>query len=520
MWSLQGAKATVAYYNFNVGRGASLLDLTTNNYMGTLTNMSSSSDWVSGFELGVTISGNSGFRMMSSPVAGQIYSDLLAELWIQGMTGGDITGGTANVWTLSGQSWSALSNLSTASLTAGQGFLVYVYADTDADGDDDLPVTLSVSGTENSSSATVPSSGSIADGDFALAGNPYASTIDFDNITLNNIAVTTSVWDDANTDWKTWNKTSQGGDLSGGLIAPYQGFWITGDGGSGTITIETADKSGTAGTFYRITDDDEWGNVVFEAVSGDWFSESFISFYTGGTPELDEGDSELLLPLQASPKIVIMSIVDEQALKITSFPYEDESSLTLPLDIMVLNVDGTSFITEAGEVTLFWDLSQLPDHVNLVLTDEVTNMEINLSLQDEYIFTTEPKGSFSAVPNGAIGSHPVVGEPRFTLQITYSALGSNSHTTIPSEFALHPVYPNPFNPSTVISFAIPKSVNKKTSLHIYDLKGRLVETLINQLMKPGKYKIRWDPINLSSGVYLVKLKAGNKSFTQKITYIK
>jgi hypothetical protein len=63
-------------------------------------------------------------------------------------------------------------------------------------------------------------------------------------------------------------------------------------------------------------------------------------------------------------------------------------------------------------------------------------------------------------------------------------------------------------------------VNKKTSLHIYDLKGRLVETLINQLMKPGKYKIRWDPINLSSGVYLVKLKAGNKSFTQKITYIK
>jgi len=56
----------VAYYNFNVGRGASLLDLTTNNNMGTLTNMSSSSDWVSGFELGVTISGNSGFRQRSA----------------------------------------------------------------------------------------------------------------------------------------------------------------------------------------------------------------------------------------------------------------------------------------------------------------------------------------------------------------------------------------------------------------------------------------------------------------------
>ena len=118
----------------------------------------------------VTVSGNSGFRMMSSPVAGQVYSDLLAELWTQGMTGADYTGGTANVWTYStaGQSWSALTNISTASQTAGAGFLVYVYQDANYDGDTsddaDLPVTLSVSGTENSSSATV---GSIGDGNWA-----------------------------------------------------------------------------------------------------------------------------------------------------------------------------------------------------------------------------------------------------------------------------------------------------------------------------------------------------------------
>jgi len=124
----------------------------------------------------VTISGTSGFRMMSSPVAGQVYSDLLAELWTQGMTGADATSGDANVWTYStaGQSWSALTNISTASQTAGAGFLVYVYQDANFDGDTsddaDLPVTLSVSGTENSSSVTV---GSIGDGNWALIGNPY-----------------------------------------------------------------------------------------------------------------------------------------------------------------------------------------------------------------------------------------------------------------------------------------------------------------------------------------------------------
>ena len=79
----------------------------------------------------VTISGTSGFRMMSSPLAGQIYSDLLSELFTQGMTGGDVTTGTANVWTLdvANQTWSALTDISASgnSQTAGQGFLVCQY---------------------------------------------------------------------------------------------------------------------------------------------------------------------------------------------------------------------------------------------------------------------------------------------------------------------------------------------------------------------------------------------------------
>ena len=97
------------------------------------------------------------FRMMSSPVAGQILGDLLDELWTQGMTaGGDqTTGGGANVWTYSGSAWVTVTDISNSgtSLSAGQGFLVYVFVDTDFDGDTGdsgangyLPVTLSVSG--------------------------------------------------------------------------------------------------------------------------------------------------------------------------------------------------------------------------------------------------------------------------------------------------------------------------------------------------------------------------------------
>ncbi|MBT4753224.1 MAG: T9SS type A sorting domain-containing protein [Candidatus Marinimicrobia bacterium] len=472
-----------------------------------------------------TISGNSGFRMMSSPVAGQIYSDLLDELWTQGMTGSDVgTSGNANVWVLNGysgtQSFSELTDITTngASITAGEGFLLYVFSDTDWDGDDDLPVTISVAGKLNNSSATFPSSGSIAASKYGLAGNPYATTIDFDNITLSGIAVTTSVWDDANSDWKTWNKTSQSGDLSNGLIAPYQGFWIEGDGGSGTITIATADKSSSAGTFYRTLDDDNWGRMVFNALSDGHSSSNYLSFYEGGTVGSDDGESELLLPFQASSRVVMMSVVEAEAHKISSYPYDHEGSVSVPFDVMRLTLDETNYVTVAEEVTLSWNLDQLPDHISMTLTDNITGSETYLDYESEYVFTTEPKGSFSATYDGPIGTYPVVGEPRFTLNVTYGALGQNDDATLPSDFALHPVYPNPFNPSATISFDIPDV--SSVALNVYDVKGALVETLLHDHMKPGNHHYNWEPQGLSSGVYFMKLTTAKQTFTQKVTYIK
>ena len=133
-------------------------------------------------------------------------------------------------------------------------------------------------------------------------------------------------------------------------------------------------------------------------------------------------------------------------------------------------------------------------------------------------FTTEPKGSFSATYDGPIGTYPVVGEPRFTLNVTYGALGQNDDATLPSDFALHPVYPNPFNPSATISFDIPDV--SSVALNVYDVKGALVETLLQENMKPGKHQYNWEPQGLPSGVYFMKLTTANKSFTQKVTYIK
>ncbi len=463
------------------------------------------------------ISGTSGFRMMSSPVAGTIYSDLLSELWTQGMTGGDVTTGDPNVWTydVSGQSWSALTNLNTASQTAGEGFLVYVYANTDNSGGDDLPVTLAVSGTENSSSATVPSSGSIADAAWALAGNPYAQTIDWDLVTQTNVTSTAYVWDNATSAYKNWNGSV--GGLTDGLIAPYQGFWVKGSGGTGSITIETADKSSTAGTFYRSMNDSS-GSMSFSISSDDYSDQTFVSFMTNGELGIDIADAYKLLPMTSSERVVGISYTEGNGLDINNLPSIHEGTIDIPLDIMYLTVDEDyNFITEENEVNMSWDLSSLPDHVAMTLTDNASGNVIDLSQQSEVTFTTVEKGSFPAYGSEGVNIYPQIGESTFTLTVTYGSAGVEDQP-VPTEFALYPAYPNPFNPSTTIWYDLLEESH--VSISIYDIKGRLIKTLVNEALPAGRHSIQWNPINISSGSYIVQMKTGDKTFNQKITYIK
>ena len=389
----------------------------------------------------VTISGSSDhWRMMSSPVAGTVYDDILYPLWIQGMTGGDVTDGTANVWTYDAANteWDALSNLNTASLTAGQGFLVYVYTDTDSDGDDDLPVTLSVPGTENSGNITVPSSGSIDDAAWEFAGNPYATTIDWDDVTQTSVTTSAYVWDSqAGTPaYISWN--SSAGSLTDGLIAPYQGFWVQGSGGSGSITIAEADKSSTAGSFYK-TMADNTGSMSFSISSGDYSDQTFVSFMENGEAGMDNSDAYKLLPMTPSERVVGISYAEGNGLDINNLPYVSDMAINIPLDVMYLTLDDDyNFVTNENEVTMSWDLSSLPETIiGLTLTDNTANATTDLLQSEELAFTIQAKGSFPAYGSGGVNIYPEVGESQFTLSVAYSALTTNDDM-MPKEFALHP----------------------------------------------------------------------------------
>jgi len=89
---------------------------------------------------------------------------------------------------------------------------------------------------------------------------------------------------------------------------------------------------------------------------------------------------------------------------------------------------------------------------------------------------------------------------------------------VPVDFRLEQNYPNPFNPTTNINFSIPKA--GFTSIKIYDITGRLVQTLFEEQLAPGSYKAEWNASQMPSGIYIYRIESGSFTQSRKMILIK
>ena len=94
----------------------------------------------------------------------------------------------------------------------------------------------------------------------------------------------------------------------------------------------------------------------------------------------------------------------------------------------------------------------------------------------------------------------------------------SSSVLLPKEFALSPAYPNPFNPTTTLSFALP--LDSEVFVTIYNLQGRQIATLVSTTMEAGYHSVTWDANSFSSGIYFVHMIAGEYMNTQKLMLVK
>lgn len=169
-------------------------------------------------------------------------------------------------------------------------------------------------------------------------------------------------------------------------------------------------------------------------------------------------------------------------------------------------------------------------------TSQIIIVAVNKSSQDkEQTFTLENATAESFIPYVTSDSKNCAEEG--TISVTggsFSAtLDASSITTFVSvgsatsveeknlksqSFNLYQNYPNPFNPSTRIEYSIP--VQSFVTLKVFDSLGREVVTLYSGIRNAGRYSVEFDGRELSSGLYLCQLNAGNFTYTRKMVLVK
>jgi hypothetical protein len=92
-----------------------------------------------------------------------------------------------------------------------------------------------------------------------------------------------------------------------------------------------------------------------------------------------------------------------------------------------------------------------------------------------------------------------------------------------ASFALVLNHPNPFNPTTTLTYSVPE--HGLTTLRIYDVSGRPVKTILSEVKEPGTYSVQWNGLNdggrqVASGIYLCRLTAGAQTASRKLVLLR
>lgn len=147
-----------------------------------------------------------------------------------------------------------------------------------------------------------------------------------------------------------------------------------------------------------------------------------------------------------------------------------------------------------------------------------------------------PGGSYTY--HAYIGVYPSIVYDEDTFNFTKSADGPETNWTIgwenygepfedtwgqaldviPDEFALHPAYPNPFNPTATLTFDLP--VDSRVKLEVFNLLGQSVSAIVNGPMPAGKHAVIWDASFAPSGIYLLRMQASDFTASQKLILVK
>jgi hypothetical protein len=136
-------------------------------------------------------------------------------------------------------------------------------------------------------------------------------------------------------------------------------------------------------------------------------------------------------------------------------------------------------------------------------------------------------GFSGIVPLNAVSISPVtsningwaVGEEGIILHYSRNGTGvSPGINILPTSYMLEQNFPNPFNPSTIIKYSVPKEGH--VSLTVYDITGKEITQLVDSERQAGNYEVIWSAEKMSSGIYFYRIQAGGFVQTNKMILLK
>ncbi len=460
------------------------------------------------------ISGNDGWRTLSSPVAyvsagkGD-FDDWENEFKMSGFPGTDYSSASFqsvkyyDETNLGGKNegYSAPASASTG-LTSGQGYMCWL-------GNDPAPGTsppkiIDLTGTPNKSGVSLPitfsSTGVPANDGWNLVGNPYPSSIDFDALPwpISNMDSYFYIWNDADghQHYEGWmNGLGALSDAGSNIISSMQGFWVKANATPASITLSESHKSSTdQPLFKQIPDSQIVLKLIITAQNG-YSDQTTIRFISGATEDYEGNmDAYKFFSGSSLPPQISTVIGDSTDLALNSLP-----DLINDRVIKVRTKSKT-----AGYFSIaITGIEKVPADFCLLLRDKLTGTVTDFKLDTVYEFTMSDTTFY----------------PRFFLHL----LKNDSVSCSQHAAALTEINSPPFPISENIVFTLknklltvfPESPNPKGSfLNIYNLLGEKI--ISEKRLTQNKSPLIIDLSNNPDGIYLLSVYVSNHIITRKI----
>lgn len=244
-------------------------------------------------------------------------------------------------------------------------------------------------------------------------------------------------------------------------------------------------------------------------------------------------ESEFVVPILIShdEDLAAMDIPLTYSAGVTLTQVSFENTAVADFDVKIANIDSDNHRVTIGLVKMVHAPQQNP-YLKPAAGGGNTVAQLHFKLDDPTLQSVEI-GTFSSadpshelmfVYNEYIDGVPHVRD--LTPEFVGGQVSLNARTpslALPTEFTLSQNVPNPFNPSTLVSFALPTAA--RVNLSIYNVLGQHVKTLVDTDMRAGYQTVTWDGTDntghtVASGVYFYKLNAGDFTATKKMLMLK